>query len=263
MDARRKYWDVAKGLQEADGLLTSDYLEEVAEATVTGRYSLGEALDVLGAHYSDVSYGGPGADFMEADIVSARIVELLETGTFKLSPAALLSMHRRLFRDVFPYDWVGQWRTTNISRRQEVIRGRSVQYADHTEIGDLLSYEFDREKESRYTLPLGASQISRLARFTADVWQIHPFRDGNTRTISTFLIKYLSNLGIKVNNDPFAEKTDWFRNALVRYHYTNLDLGIESDAVPLGMFFENLLLDAGHDLDSIDLYSGRVGVSDS
>jgi len=256
LSRRQEYWQLAKGLQKADGLETSEYLEEVITSTLTGDYNLKDAQAALENHYEGVFYGEANADKKEADIVSSRIVELLEVESFTFSPVSLRAIHEQLFRDIFPYDWVGRWRKVNIRKRQEVLGGSSVLYAHFEDIEPNLNYEFDREKESRYSLPLDNQQVSRLIRFTADLWQIHPFRDGNTRAVSTFLIKYLRSMGIEVQSEAFANG-DWFRNALVRYHYSDLSKGIDADKQALVLFFENVLLDAGHDLLSYNLYPGK------
>jgi len=250
---RASYWELAKGLQKTDGLDTSSYLEEVIAATIDGSSSMQDARTTLDRHYAGVSYGDPRSSEMEADKVSARIVELLEKSTFQLSPVQLKSIHRFLFADIFPFDWVGQWRSENIAKRQSVLGGRSVQYASFEDIDESVNYEMDRQRSRNYTLPLDAVQLSSLIAFTADLWLIHPFRDGNTRSISTFLILYLKSLGISITNEPFAQDSEWFRNALVRYNYVNLAAGIEADSTPLVMFFENLIFDTGHKLEAFDL----------
>ena len=90
--------------------------------------------------------------------------------------------------------------------------------------------------------------IGHIAHFTANLWQIHAFGEGNTRTTSIFTIKYLRKLGFDVTNDAFAENARYFRNALVRANYTNLPRGIHPTPVFLERFFANLILGARHAL---------------
>ncbi len=68
--------------------------------------------------------------------------------------------------------------------------------------------------------------INHFARFIANIWQIHIFGEGNTRTIAVFFIKHLKTLGYNVSNDAFAKNAWYFRNALVRANYNNFDKGI-------------------------------------
>ena len=84
--------------------------------------------------------------------------------------------------------------------------------------------------------------ISHLTRFCANLWQIHAFGEGNTRSTAVFMIKYLKTLGFKVTNDLFATNSWYFRNALVRANYSNLQEGITETTVFLERFFRNMLL---------------------
>lgn len=250
---RRQYWSLAKGLQKTDGLVTTDYLEGLIEETLTGDLSLTDAKQALSRHYSGVAYGTAAAADMEADIVAARIVGLLETDDFIFSPVLLKSIHKRLFADVLSFDWVGTWRTENIFKEQEILNGRSLRHANYDEIDDYLAFDFAQEKGAVYTLPFDEAQIKRLAEFISAIWQTHPFREGNTRTIATFLIKYLKNMGVEITNEPFAQHSDWFRDALVRHNFADVSKGVNPEPKFLTLFFENILLDANHDLPSCDM----------
>lgn len=84
--------------------------------------------------------------------------------------------------------------------------------------------------------------ISHLTRFCANLWQIHAFGEGNTRSTAVFMIKYLKTLGFKVTNDLFATHSWYFRNALVRANYSNLQEGVTETTIFLERFFRNMLL---------------------
>ena len=58
----------------------------------------------------------------------------------------------------------------------------------------------------------------------------------------------MKTFGFNVSNETFAENSWYFRNALVRANYNDLQNGIHATTVYLEKFFENLLLDAGHEL---------------
>ena len=84
--------------------------------------------------------------------------------------------------------------------------------------------------------------IKNITDFSSSIWQVHPFREGNTRTTAVFIEKYLINLGYRVDNTLFKDKSVYFRNALVRSNYSNNDLNIETDSSYLIKFYENFLL---------------------
>ena len=90
--------------------------------------------------------------------------------------------------------------------------------------------------------------IRHLTRFCANLWQVHAFCEGNTRTTAVFMIKYLRTLGFNVVNDVFAENSWYFRNALVRANYSDLTAGISETTLYLERFFRSMLLGEEHDL---------------
>ena len=90
--------------------------------------------------------------------------------------------------------------------------------------------------------------MKHLAKFASDIWQIHPFGEGNTRATAVFMIKYMKTFGFRVNNDAFRENSWYFRNALVRANYNDLQKGIHSTTKFLELFFSNLLLGTSYEL---------------
>ena len=105
-----------------------------------------------------------------------------------------------------------------------------------------LEYDLDRERQFSYTGLDKDKMVEHIARFVSGIWQIHPFREGNTRATALFTIKYLCMLGLSVNNDLFANHSWYFRNTLVRANYRNVAKGIDCEPLFLIRFFRNLLL---------------------
>ena len=249
-EKRKEYWEIAKGLQQVDRLDTSEYLDSVIEDTVTGKYDTTEAVKRVDDYYAN----GKGEDSNEeADKSAARITAALEKGTFKFSPITLRAIHREIFAGVLPEEWVGVYRYENLGKKEDVLGGRSVHYADYSMIEDTLRYDFDEQEQVKYHLPFDDDQIRKLVRFTSNIWQTHPFREGNTRTVATFTIMRLQSMGVDIDNEPFKEHAKYFRDALVRANYSSIRDGINEDTSFLTKFFENVLKGANHDLDSLDL----------
>ena len=69
-----------------------------------------------------------------------------------------------------------------------------------------------------------------------------------------FFIKYLRTLGFSAINDIFAENAWYFRNALVRANYTNLQKGIYETTEYLEAFFRSLLLNEENELYNRNLH---------
>lgn len=105
-----------------------------------------------------------------------------------------------------------------------------------------LDYDMREERNYSYEGKSIDEAINHLTRFCANLWQIHAFGEGNTRTTAVFMIKYLRTLGFKVTNDLFATNSWYFRNALVRANYSNLQEGITETTIYLEQFFRNMLL---------------------
>ena len=111
-----------------------------------------------------------------------------------------------------------------------------------------IEYDLEQERQFDYTALNNDQLIEHLTKFVADLWQIHPFCEGNTRTTAIFTIKYLRSLGFSVNNNMFEYYSWYFRNALVRANYRNVQKGINAEPLFLVRFFRNLLLGETNDL---------------
>ena len=240
-------WQTAIGLQDVDGLRISDYLLETAKEHIEGKIDIATAQKKIYSYYEqrDVRMTAE-QDTKEADIVASRIAELLAEKTFQFSPAELQSIHRRLFTDVFKS--AGQFRTYNISKKEWVLNGKSVFYAAFDSIRETIDYDFAQEKAFSYSKLDATQAIKHIAKFISGIWQIHPFCEGNTRTTAVFMIKYLQTFGFNVSNQVFAENSWYFRNALVRANFNDLQNSVHSTTVFLEQFMENLLTGAKHEL---------------
>lgn len=240
-------WQTAIGLQAVDGLTTSEYLLETAKENIEGKITIKEANARISNYYEERSDKYViEAGTKEADIVAGRITALLAEKAFSFTPAAWMSIHRYLFKDVFMH--AGEIRTYNISKNEWVLNGKSVFYASYDSIPMTMEYDFKTEAAFSYK-NLSRDAINRhLAQFTCDIWQIHPFGEGNTRSTAVFLIKYLSSLGYSINQECFAKKSWYFRNALVRANYNDFQNDIYATTIYLEKFFENLLFGGKNEL---------------
>ena len=121
-------------------------------------------------------------------------------------------------------------------------------YASYDTISDKLDYDIGQERQFDYSSMNIDGAIRHLTRFCANLWQIHAFCEGNTRTTAVFMIKYLRTLGFNVVNDVFAENSWYFRNALVRANYSDLTQGVTETTIYLERFFRSMLLGEEYDL---------------
>lgn len=69
-----------------------------------------------------------------------------------------------------------------------------------------LEYDFEQERRFDYAGLTPRAQAHDIAEFIPGIWQIHPFREGNTRTTAVFAIKYLRNKGWYADNELFKNQ---------------------------------------------------------
>ena len=152
------------------------------------------------------------------------------------------------------YKHAGRIRDYNITKKEWVLDGATVIYGSASELRATLEYDFSQEKNFSYKYLSMDEIIHHLAVFISNLWQIHIFGEGNTRTTAVFFIKYLRILGFSATNDIFAENAWYFRNALVRANYTNLQKGIHETTEYLEVFLRNLLLNEKNELHNRNLH---------
>ena len=141
-----------------------------------------------------------------------------------------------------------------MKEKEWVLDGATVMYGSASELRATLEYDFSQEKDFSYKGLSMDEIIHHLAVFISRLWQIHIFGEGNTRTTAVFFIKYLRTLGFAAINDIFAENAWYFRNALVRANYTNLQKGIYETTEYLELFLRNLLLNEQNELQNRNLH---------
>ena len=239
--ARADAWRVAIGLQAVDGLKTSEYLQETARRNIEGEISIDEARELVKQYYiTKTTHDKDDDDKEEADKVSGNISKLLQTDAFTYSVGGFAAIHKAIFEEVFKH--AGKFREYDISKKEWVLRGDSVLYGRWQDLQMSIKYDLEQERKFDYSGLNQEQMVEHLANFVAGLWQIHPFREGNTRTTAIFTIKYLRSQGFEVNNELFAEHSWYFRNALVRANYRNLKKGINYEPIFLIRFLRNLLM---------------------
>ena len=259
-------WRTAIGLQEVDGLKPSSYLLETAKRNIEGDITIDEVRDLLDSYYKSKTVRTESDNNEEeADKVSANIKKILSSKTLAFNTNGFISIHRRIFEGVFKH--AGQIRKYDISKREWVLRGGSVDYLNWEDLRRALDFDIQQEREFNYKGLTDEQKIKHICYFVSGLWQIHPFCEGNTRTTAVFTIQYLRSIGYNVDNEMFAQYSWYFRNALVRANYKNSQLGINYDPSFLEKFFQNLLLGTNHELSNrylvIDAPEGWVPQNDT
>lgn len=238
-------WATGIGLQAVDGLAPSKYLLELANDNIENRLSF-DTVKYLIQEYYEIKADRANINEKEADLVSVNIAKILSEKAFMAAPGTLISIHRRLFENVF--DHAGKIRGYNFTKKEWVLDGDTVSYANYTDLIDILAFDFEQEKKINYNAFSNIEAANHIAKFASNIWQAHPFCEGNTRTTAVFLVKYLNKKGFKINNDYFLNNSLYFRNALVRANYENRSKNISFDFSYLNQFFENLIAEKHYEL---------------
>lgn len=161
---------------------------------------------------------------MEAEYISIRLAELvIKKSASRFDFAALCNMHYYIFQDI--YEWAGQIRTVNIEKAEAVLGGISIEYSD--------CFDIKRDAESvlntmnRYSWE--AEKIETAAKtfsgYLAELWKVHPYREGNTRTIITFCSQFIESKGFYIDVALFKDNAQYMRSALVAASAAFSDLG--------------------------------------
>ncbi len=239
-------WSTAIGLQAVDGLEPSKQLIKTAIENIEGNISMDDAEKQIESYYASRTEKADDGRCEEADKVSVRIANILSEKSFSFAPSEYIGIHKKLFNGIYKH--AGKIRDYNITKKEWVLDGETVLYGSAAELRETLEYDFSEEKKFSYKGLSNDEIIRHLAQFVSRLWQIHIFGEGNTRTTAVFFIKYLRTLGFDATNDIFAENAWYFRNALVRANYTNLQKKIYETTEYLENFIRNLLFNENNEL---------------
>lgn len=151
-------------------------------------------------------------DQFENAMTSLAIININRNFVFK-DLTDIFEIHNILFKNV--YEWAGETRKINIYKEEPVLSGLSVQYTDYKNIKksvDSLNKQFLSIEWNK----LGKNEtVDEIVRIFSSLWQIHPFREGNTRSVSTLMFLFIKKINLKLNQDFIVEHAKYFRNALV------------------------------------------------
>lgn len=161
---------------------------------------------------------------MESDYVVCRLSEIVtEDSESRYDFEALCEMHRRIFQDV--YEWAGRPRVINIEKAEVVLGELSIEYSDCFDIVDDASHVLTDMQKYCWKDASFDEIVIAFADYLAQLWKVHPFREGNTRTVVIFCSMFLETQGIYIESDLFKDNASYLRSALVAASAIFSDLG--------------------------------------
>ncbi len=148
----------------------------------------------------------------EADITGISMAAIYNLKYDKFNTETLQDIHKNIFGQI--YDWAGEFRSIQIIKYEDILGGDTVRYAYPKEIKKQL---LDTMKEVQKLKNNNNKNdvVFKLVRIIASIWQTHPFRDGNTRTVIVFAVLLAQSLGFTVNHELFKTNSAYVRNSLV------------------------------------------------
>ncbi|MCL2204215.1 MAG: Fic family protein [Defluviitaleaceae bacterium] len=127
--------------------------------------------------------------------------------------AHLCRFHAQIFGDI--YDWAGQPRTVPIKKAEAVLGHMTIEYALPQEIESAATEVLKRMNGIKWQMLPLEEQAKALSSGLADLWKVHPFREGNTRTTVTFICQFAESKGIPLDRVLFEQNAAYVRSALV------------------------------------------------
>lgn len=149
----------------------------------------------------------------EADITSLTMAGIYSFKYDKFDTQTLQDIHKKIFGQI--YSWAGDFRTIQMVKYEEVLGGDTVRYAYPKEIKKQLNVIMKEISKLKRTGENDKDIVFRLVRIIATIWQIHPFREGNARSVIVFAVLLAKSLGFNVKHELFKTHSAYLRNALV------------------------------------------------
>ena len=161
---------------------------------------------------------------IEADYTALRLRQLCdkhEIGIFDFEH--LCRIHRFIFQDIF--HWAGQPRIINIEKAEAVLGGISIEYSDVRDIAGHVTAVCEKMNNQSWKLLDTEEKAEQFSNYMAELWKVHPFREGNTRTVITFCCDFAEQKGFQLNRELFKDNSVYVRRALVAASAIFSDIG--------------------------------------
>lgn len=157
----------------------------------------------------------------EIEITANKLVELhLHPIDNDLGIEHLKAIHRYLFEDIYPF--AGEYRTVYMEKNHSY-------FAPVEEIDLRLRATFQLMEESIKDVGTPYSFACFLAEFYAVLLNIHPFREGNGRTIREFIREYANK---KSKELPFGE---------INFSWSNVDGEAVQSIIEKSLVFRSII----------------------
>lgn len=173
----------------------------------------------------------------EADITYLKLLDI--DAWFENKPLnyeTFLEVHKYIFGDL--YEWAGQIRTIDIYKEEVVLGGVSLTYGEISSIQFQIETIIDNLNQVEWSNISVEDMIPLFSDLIAQLWLIHPFREGNTRTVMRFAGLFANAKGFPLNSKLLRDHASYVRKSLVLYCV---------DEAPEKEYFLKIMTDAIND----------------
>lgn len=161
---------------------------------------------------------------MEADYTLSRLSDVVvDTSVRRFDFEGLCDLHHTIFQDV--YEWAGKPRIINIEKSEAVLGELSIEYSDCFDIERDAARVLSEMKGIDWKAESFDSRVHKFSDCLAGLWKVHPYREGNTRTVVTFCCLFIEAQGIYIESDLFRDNASYMRDALVAANAVFSDIG--------------------------------------
>lgn len=127
----------------------------------------------------------------------------------------LLKFHKYLFQDV--YSWAGTLKVDSLYKGQDILNGQSVPYCPREYLEENLNSVFNKMKKYDWGNNSNKDKVIKFADIYQELWQCHPFNEGNTRTTSMFMKQFAEVKKIPIDFPKLFQDPKTLRNSFVYY----------------------------------------------
>ena len=133
----------------------------------------------------------------EMDICIPKIITAGKNFSKRFDSEYIKALHKHIFGDIYP--WAGEFRTVPVYKTEKVIPGLSLEYTAPRKIEQELNDKLEALDNVPWDKLSLDDKAAKFSRMLALLWRVHPFRDGNTRTMMTFAYLFSRSKGFPLD----------------------------------------------------------------
>lgn len=151
----------------------------------------------------------------EADISFVKLLTVdRDVDCTKFDLEYVKNIHKYILCDI--YDWAGEFRTVPMEKPEDVLGGDTVRYAYPKEIEPKAIECLNELNRINWNVKDLDNKAMDFTKLIAELWQVHPFRDGNTRTVVTYAFRFAEEHGFKMDRNLLLDHFTYVRKAFVK-----------------------------------------------